>query len=158
MQRDLILKYQNCTGTGKKEAPPKKKLILDGETGALPANDTLSDSDEVSEPDSVLSMDSSEADAYIDDSNNVNDSTAPTNVKDNTLDAIIVEEYNEEQILPRLPPIDAKLAVVVTKWLRNLPSRGKVKDLFKNCMLPNNAEGLQPAKINVIVVDKLNAN
>ena len=155
---DLILKYQKHTGTGKKEAPPKKKLILDGETGASLANDTLQDSDEVSEPGSVLSMDSSEADAYIDDGDNVNDSTAPTNVKDNTLDAIIVEEYNKEQILPHLPPIDAKLAVVVTKWLQNLPSWDKVKDLFKNCMLPSNVEGLQPVKINAIVYDKLNAN
>ena len=126
--------------------------------GASPADETMHDSDEVSEPGSVLSMDSSEADAYIDDADNVSDSAAPSNVKDNALDAIIAEEYNEEQILPRLPPIDDKLAVVVTKWLHNLPSRDKVKELFKNCMLPSNVEGLQPVKINAIVYDKLNAN
>ena len=99
-------------------------------------------------------MDDSEADAYIDSGDN--DCTVPWNVKDNALDAIISEEYNEEQILPCLPSIDAKLPVVVTKWLRTLPARDKVKELFKNCMLPSDVEGLQPMKINSIVYDKLN--
>ena len=98
-------------------------------------------------------MDDSEADAYIDGSDN--DCTVPGNVKDNALDTIIAEEYNEEEIAPRLPSIDAKLAVVVTKWLHTLPARDKVKELFKNCMLPSNVEGLQPVKINSIVYDKL---
>ena len=137
----------------RKEEPPRKQLILDGETGASPLDRTLG-VDEVSDSGSVLSMDSSEADAYIDGRDN--DCNVPGNVKDNTLDAIIAEEYNEEQILPRLPSIDAKLAAVVTKWLRNLPAWDKVKELFQNCMLPSNVEGLQPVKINSIVYDKLN--
>ena len=137
----------------RKEEPPRKQLILDGETGASPSDRTLG-VDEVSDSGSVLSMDSSEAGAYIDGRDN--DCTVPGNVKDNTLDAIIAEEYNEKQILPRLPSIDAKLAAVVTKWLRNLPAWDKVKELFQNCMLPSNVEGLQPVKINSIVYDKLN--
>ena len=54
---------------------------------------------------------------------NENGISNTTYSKENTncLDNIISEEYDDEEIIPQLPPVDAKLAVVITKWLHVLP-------------------------------------
>ena len=49
------------------------------------------------------------------------------------------------------------MAAVLTKWLHTRPPREKIKDMFKECMLPSNVEGLQPVRINAIVYNRLSS-
>ena len=148
------MRYKNKSGKNGDE-PPRKKVVLAGEVGADSRDNTLADDNrEVSDDGSECSS-YSHADAVINDRANV---LISKNDKSCTLDAIISEEYDDEEVIPQLPPIDEKLAVVLTKWLRVLPPRDKVKELFRQCMLPINVDGLQPVKINSIVYEKLNAS
>ena len=71
------------------------------------------------------------------------------------VDGIISEEYCEDEITPKLPPVNSKLEKCITTWLHSLPSRDKVKELFKVCLLPENVQGLQPVCINQLLYDKL---
>ena len=81
------------------------------------------------------SSDEEEADALINSpSAPVDDNVIDDNI---TVDFIINEDYCEDETIPHLPPIHSKLSELLTKWLHNAPSREKIKDLFKQCMLPN---------------------
>ena len=151
---DLILKFSKKTG--------KKSVVLDGETGTSSTANTQQNTpqkevDEVSESGSHYSMDDRDVEDVIESRRHT--VTAPLNDKSaDVLSSIISEEYCEEEVNFELPPIDGKLANVLNKWLRNLPSRDKVKELFKQCMLPNNVEGLRPVKINALLYNKLLPN
>ena len=152
------MKYKTKSG---KDGPSTKKtkLVLDGEVGASPHDDTLGSEDENAPSDHCGSY--SDAEDVINDNNIDHDTHVGTAVphddvtNNNALDAIIAEEYCEEEVVPQLPPIDDKIASVLTKWLRVLSPRDKVKEMFKQCMLPSNVEGLQPVKINSVVYEKL---
>ena len=74
------------------------------------------------------------------------------------VESIISEEYTEDEIVPQLPPIDEKLSAMFTKWMCVVPSRDKVKELFKQCMLPTNVPGLNPVRINDLLYEKLSFN
>ena len=139
--------------------------MLDGEVGASPHDDTIQSSDDKNENAPSEHCGSySDAEDIIND-NNVDSAIQVGNIvppeevtNNNALDAIIAEEYCEEEVAPHLPSIDDKIASVLTKWLRVLPPRDKVKEMFKQCILPSNVEGLQPVKINSIVYEKLKGN
>ena len=122
-------------------------MVLDADRGASTHDDTVQDSgSEVSE--SMHSLDEEEADALI------GRPSAPVD-ENITVDSIINEDYCEEETVPHLPPIDSKLSDLLIKWLHNAPSREKIKDLFKQCMLPSNVSGLKPVRINDLLYEKL---
>ena len=86
-----------------------------------------------------------------DDMLDIEDHLKPSNKIDQvntSVEAILSEEYEEVEASNNLPPIDKKLSEIVTKWLRAAPSRERIRELFKDCMLPDNVEGLMPVKIN----------
>ena len=150
-QIELIARYNHKTG---------KSLTLDGETSANPHDDTIpnnSDHDdnnsEVSDVASLNSLDNLELDEVIDIGHNPNGDSA----KDNsvTINSIVEDEYNDEEQTQTLPPVEGKLSELLTKWLRVAPPREKVKELFKQCMLPDNVEGLKPVRINELLYEKL---
>ena len=148
------------TADGNSKAPPRKQLVVD--SSACSVGDNTLPMDEVSDDVSERSFDDlSEAEEALDVAD---DSTSETPEKcdgcteSDTFETLIVEEYTEVETSPNLPAIDVKLVNILTNWLRTLPSREKVKDLFKKCMLPCNVEGLRPVKINLLVYEKLKPN
>ena len=92
------------------------------------------------------------------------DATSPPGKSDaisqeaRALDSILTEEYCEEVPPVGLPPIDEHLSKILTKWLRVLPSKEKTKELFKQCLLPENVPGLKPVRINDLLYEKLSFN
>ena len=154
MQLDLIAQYNYKRKSGKKRQKKDEQLVLDGDksSGTSAHDDTIHDSgSEVS--DSMHSSDEEEADALINGpSAPVDDNVIDDNI---TVDSIINEDYCEDEMIPHLPPIDSKLSELLTKWLCNAPSREKIKDLFKQCMLPCNVNGLKPVRINDLLYEKL---
>ena len=151
---DLILKFSK---------KGKKTMVLDGETGASSSANTRQntprkDIDEVSDGGSHYSMDDHDVEDVIDCHGSNVANPAKDDKSGDVLNSIISEEYCEDKVSFEIPPIDTKLAEVLNKWLRNLPSRDKIKELFKQCMLPNNVEGLHPVKINALVYNKLSPN
>ena len=72
-----------------------------------------------------------------------------------TVDAILNKDFTDVKPTPTLPPISSKLAAVVTDWMRQAPSRDKVKELFQNTLLPANVPGLKPVRINEVLYQKL---
>ena len=96
-------------------------MVLDGEVGASSQNDTSPlEGKEVSDDSSICLGSYSDAEDIIENENGISNTTCS---KENTncLDNIISEEYDDEETIPQLPPVDAKLAVVITKWLHVLP-------------------------------------
>ena len=91
---------------------------------------------------------------YDSDKENV-DPTQQLCKKNADVDGIILEEYCENGVTLKLPPVNSKLEKCITTWLRSLPSRDKVKELFKDCLLPENVQGLQLVHINQLLYDKL---
>ena len=152
---ELIARY-NRQHKGKKD---KDALVLDGETNANPADDTIPHDDsgsEVSDHDNPY-MNNGDADDMLD----LADHTKPSNSKINnsaintSVGSIISEEYEEVEPSSNLPAIDLKLSEIVTKWLRAAPPRERIHELFKDCMLPENIEGLLPVKINDLLYTRL---
>ena len=138
-------------------------MVLDGETGACSTANTAQntpqkDIDKVSDGGSHYSLDDNDVEDVIEHRDSQVNNSAKDDKSGDVLSSIISEEYCEEEVNFELPPIDDKLATVLNKWLRQLPSREKVKELFKQCMLPNNVEGLRPVKINTLVYHKLSPN
>ena len=84
--------------------------------------------------------------------------TIDSNKEVSDITGIIDAEYCVPEVSVELPPVDSRLAEVLSGWLKNLPSREMVKEQFQKCMLPSNVDGLQPAKINEFVYDKLPSN
>ena len=74
-----------------------------------------------------------------------------------SLDVLLLSEYCEEEKRPSLPPVPSKLAAIVTSWLRTAPKKEKIKELFKDALLPDNVEGLTPVRINELLYQKLPA-
>ena len=69
----------------------------------------------------------------------------------------ILDAY--DVIVPKnmLPPVSDRLAKTMTDWLRNVPSREKIKECFMAmaCLLPENVEGLKTMRINELLYQKL---
>ena len=145
------MKYQK---DNKGKEPPRKKLVLDSGTGTDTKDDTLPFktsplSDKVTGDDSDYSMDPHDVDNIIEDTDGVSANPKDNdNENNNMLDCIIAEEYCEEEVVLHLPPIGDKLVVVATKWLCVRPPKEKVKEFFKQCMLPSNVEGLKPVRMS----------
>ena len=140
------------------KAPPRKQLVVDSSACSV-GDDTLP-IDEVSDDISEYSFDDlSEAEEALDVTD---ESTSETPEKcdctENDTLEMLIQEYTEVETSPHLPAIDVKLANILTSWLRTLPSREKVNDLLKKCMLSCNVEGLRPMKINSLVYEKLKPN
>ena len=160
-QVELIMKYKDGKTTVNPQPNKRCKMVLDGETGMGPQDDTMplqnQAPDEVSDGGSEFSMDSHEAEDIIEDGHGsgVVPSPKDTNCNSTAFDNLISDEYCEEEVVPSLPPIDEKLAIVLTKWLRVCPPREKIKEMFKECMLPSNVDGLKPVRINAIVYNRL---
>ena len=151
---ELIARY-NRQHKGKKD---KDGLVLDGETNANPADDTIPHDDsgsEVSDHENPY-MNNGDANDMLD----LVDHTKPSSKTDNgtfntSVGSILSEEYEEVEPSSNLPAIDLKLSEIVTKWLRAAPPRDCIRELFKDCMLPENVEGLLPVKINDLLYTRL---
>ena len=74
------------------------------------------------------------------------------------MDQLLSNEYDDDLPKSSLPSINAKLATTVSGWCRNVPSRDKIKDTFKNSLLPVNVEGLLPVRINEVLYMRLPFN
>ena len=83
------------------------------------------------------------------------DDNLPINMKEGVEE--ILDAY--DVIVPKnmLPPVSDRLAKTMTDWLRNVPSREKIKECFMAmaCLLPENVEGLKTVRINELLYQKL---
>ena len=109
--------------------------------------DELIDGEPAGNPEMLLN-------GYDSDKENI-DPTLQLCKKSFDVDGIILDKCCEDEIIPKLPPVNSKLEKCVTTWLHSLPSREKVKELFKDCLLPENVQGLQPVRINQLLYNKL---
>ena len=86
-----------------------------------------------------------------------NNFTSNTEVNSNALNDILEKEYGI--IVPKMqtPPVSEKLAIAVSKWLRETPNREKIKELFNETagQNPENVQGLQPGRINELLYQRL---
>ena len=123
---------------------------IPGENTHLPPDDEVSDNSS--------ELDLSDIDKVIDRTNisTMISNNGPGN--SDVLSVLISDEYCEDEPVSHLPPIDENLSKILTKWLKVTPPRDKVKDFFKQCLLPCNVEGLLPVKINELVYKKLPHN
>ena len=146
---ELIAHY-NCKQKG--------KIVLDGEMNAHPSDDTLRDNDgsgsEVSEN---ASMDHDDVDDMLDvhDVNPGDTNNSENNANNVSVDSILASEYEEIEVKNQLPLVDEKLSSIVTKWLHSGLPRDCIKELFKQCLLPENIPGLTLVKINELLYVKL---
>ena len=146
--------------------PGKKRKLSAGApaAGENPLN-TEEEAGEVSEPDEGLSDGASDIDGLLDASLHDDDGipSEPDESHDVpasssvalTVDEILNRDYGGEAPRPSLPPVSGKLAETVTQWLRVVPSWEKIKDLFKQTLIPENVEGLKTVKINDLFYQKL---
>ena len=164
----MIVQYhqridQHSGKTGNNSNPQPKsnrrdQLVLHSDNKVSSLDDTLNDGrSEVSDDNSVCSVGDNDSVHSVSDHEVDELLGQPVPVMDDnvTVDSIINEEYCEEESVPHLPPIDDKLSELLTKWLCNAPSREKIKELFKQCMLPSNVEVLKPVRINDLLYEKL---
>ena len=83
----------------------------------------------------------------------------PVNLSDNQgkVNEILESEFEEKIIKKLLPPVSGKLAITMSRWLRETPKREKIKELFAELseLKPDNIEGLDPVRINEILYRKL---
>ena len=70
-------------------------------------------------------------------------------------DAILAREFAVEEPRPSLPAVSEKLALAVTSWMRNTPKREKIREMFREVLVPENVEGLLPVRINEILYQRL---
>ena len=86
-----------------------------------------------------------------------NDVHSVQDVGDDVIDvnSIMSTEYGDEEPPPKLPPVSAPLATTVTKWLHVTPGREIIKNMFKDCLVPDNVKGLQLVKINEVLYQTL---
>ena len=70
-------------------------------------------------------------------------------------DAILAREFGVEEPRPSLPAVSEKLALAVTSWMRNTPKREKIREMFREALVPENVEGLLPVRINQILYQRL---
>ena len=109
---------------------------------------------EVSDVDSSDSLDIEDINYII---HGENEDIDVTNcMSESTVDNIITEDYVDKIDVPQLPEVAGKLANIVTDWMRNVPSREKVRKLFKDCLLPQNVPDLKPVLLNELLYTKLN--
>ena len=70
-------------------------------------------------------------------------------------DDIFCKEYVVDPPLMHLPPVSETLADIITHWCRVPPKKDDIKTMFKHSLVPINALGLFPVKINEPVYRKL---
>ena len=146
---ELIARYNRKGGK-------KGGIVLDSENNTSPTDNTLPHDDsgsEVSDHDSNSSMDHAEADNQLDLHHNehlLNNKES----EDVTIESILLNEYEEIEVPTHLPPVSEKLASFLTEWLRTPPSRKRVKEFFKQCMVPVNIDGQNPVRINELLYAK----
>ena len=71
------------------------------------------------------------------------------------VDVILTQEFSGEEPKPHLPGVASKLSTAVTSWLRVVPKREKIKEMFQNALIPDNIEDLLPVCINEILYQHL---
>ena len=64
------------------------------------------------------------------------------------VDKIISANYVKEQPVLYLEPVSDLLVSNITEWCIKTPKRDEVKELFSQCLCPENIEGLKPVRIN----------
>ena len=86
-----------------------------------------------------------------------NNLTNNTEVNSSVLNDILEKEYGITVPKMQKPPVSEKLAIAVSKWLRETPNREKIKELFNETagQNPENVQGLQPVKINELLYQRL---
>ena len=88
--------------------------------------------------------------------NNFNDSKNDgQNASQIEIEAILNKDYDQVVVKPTLPPVSQRLADAVTRWCHVMPPCDKIKEFFKNTLLPENVDGLKPVHINEILYQKL---
>ena len=93
--------------------------------------------------------------------NNANIVTVSHNVNNQQELSDIAENIiNEDYAIANLNSIKTddvaqKLAEKLTSWLRVCPAKPETKELFKNCLIPGNVEGLNPTRINELLYARL---
>ena len=125
------------------------------ESGDLVENNEVSDYDS-------LGSDGDHDDELDDliDSGPATVSSGPSNtvhapVTKNSSINILNREYGDEQPPPVLPAVSEQLAKTVTKWMRVAPSREVIKGMFKEIVIPDNIEGINPVKINEVLYQSI---
>ena len=141
----------------------KDGVIMDSthrKSGA--GDDSEDDGSEVSEHNCSLPSEDEAIDGMIDNphvntTSDVNATTGPGHgISDDN--SILHAEYGDDEPPPKLPPVSEPLAKIISKWLRVTPSRDEIKLLFRDCLLPENVEGLQPVRNNEILYQNLPFN
>ena len=64
------------------------------------------------------------------------------------VDKVISANYVKEQPVLYLEPVSHLLVSNITEWCTKPPKRDEVKELFSQCLCPENIEGLKPVRIN----------
>ena len=75
-----------------------------------------------------------------------------------SVDTILHQDYCEEVQKPMLPPVSEGLASIINTWARVAPKKEKIKEMFKQALLPENIPGLSPVCINDLVFRRLSAD
>ena len=119
--------------------------------------------DEVSDMESCRSVNSEEMDDLLSQSdgdpsdldNKDHEIILANRQCDRSIDAILAREFGGEPPQTSLPPVSEKLAKAVTEWMRVTPKQEKIKEMFKEALVPENVEGLMPVRINEILYQRL---
>ena len=72
----------------------------------------------------------------------------PSTGNTSSTDQLFKDIYVEKEVSMYLEPVSDLLAATVTKWCRLPPKRDETKNFFKECLIPQNVEGLKPVLIN----------
>ena len=70
-------------------------------------------------------------------------------------DDLFTENYLVDPPVTHLPPISDTLASAITQWCRIPAKKDKIKEMFKQSLVPQNIEGLHPVHINELLFQKL---
>ena len=77
------------------------------------------------------------------------------NIK-NIADNIVTDEYCIQfKNSIKTDPVSETLASTLNAWLRNSPNKQEIKELFQQCLIPNNVEALNPIRINELLYPRL---
>ena len=120
---------------------------------------TGSDDEEVSDLESLDSVNTNDVDELLSCSLDKQDKDPEiilANRQCNVgVDVILTQEFGGEEPKPHLPGVASKLSTAVTSWLRVVPKREKIKEMFQNALIPDNIEGLLQVHINEILYKHL---
>ena len=77
------------------------------------------------------------------------------NIK-NIADNIVTDEYCiQSKNSIKTDPVSESLASTLNAWLCNSPNKQEIKELFQQCLIPNNVEALNPIRINELLYPRL---